>query len=338
MEKKFTSDEAPIGQMLEEARVGKLQLPDFQRGWVWDDAHISSLLASISLSYPIGAVMTLQAGNPEVKFRPRPLEGVQLAYEVEPENLLLDGQQRMTSLYLALKTGEPVPTRDDKGINIERWYYADIEGCLDPIADREEAVFSVPADRLVKKFGGEITLDLSTRAREIELAQFPLSIILDPTEVMDWTLNFLKSGPGDDAERLDLWNRFNQSVVTAFVQYQVPTIQQLIKSTPKEAVCQVFEKVNTGGVSLSVFELLTATYAADDFQLRKDWENREARFGNHPVLTRFSSTDFLQVVTLLATYQRRAEHLEANPSDDSVPPMTASLRSHANAGTYCACR
>src|SRR3954464_2559056 len=115
VEKKFTSDEVPLSQILDEARTGALQLPDFQRGWVWDDNHIASLLASISLSYPIGAVMTLQTGNPDVKFRPRPLEGVELVTAIEPEFMLLDGQQRTTSLYLALKSGEPVPTRDARG-------------------------------------------------------------------------------------------------------------------------------------------------------------------------------------------------------------------------------
>src|SRR3954451_19702604 len=119
MEKKFTSDEIPLSQILNEARSGKLQLPDFQRGWVWDDNHISSLLASISLSYPIGAVMTLQTGNPDVRFRPRPLEGVELPKPVDPEFLLLDGQQRATSLYLALMSQAPVPTRDAKGKKLE---------------------------------------------------------------------------------------------------------------------------------------------------------------------------------------------------------------------------
>src|SRR3954451_1471083 len=92
-EKKFTSDEVPLAQILEQARTGVLQLPDFQRGWVWDDNHIASLLASISVSYPIGAVMTLQAGNPDVRFRPRALEGVELKKPTEPEFMLLDGQQ-----------------------------------------------------------------------------------------------------------------------------------------------------------------------------------------------------------------------------------------------------
>ena len=122
MEKKFTSDEVPLAQLLEQAKSGVLQLPDFQRGWVWDDNHSASLLASISVSYPIGSVMTLQTGNPDVRFRPRPLEGVKLDQPVEPEFLLLDGQQRSTSLYLALKSRKPVPTRDSRGKGMLRRY------------------------------------------------------------------------------------------------------------------------------------------------------------------------------------------------------------------------
>ena len=101
-EKKFESNEKPLSDLLKMAASGRLQLPDFQRGWVWDDNHIVSLLTSISLSYPIGAVMTLRTGNPDVKFRPRLLEGVELEGDLEPEFMLLDGQQRITSLYLAL--------------------------------------------------------------------------------------------------------------------------------------------------------------------------------------------------------------------------------------------
>jgi uncharacterized protein with ParB-like and HNH nuclease domain len=71
MYQRFTSNEVPLAQLLDQVASGSLQLPDFQRGWVWDDSAIRSLLASISLSYPIGAVMTLQTGNPDVKFKPR---------------------------------------------------------------------------------------------------------------------------------------------------------------------------------------------------------------------------------------------------------------------------
>ena len=72
----FDSTKESLLDLLRSLREGKTQLPDFQRGWVWDDAHIRSLLASISLSYPIGALMMLQTGNPDVRFKPRLVEGV----------------------------------------------------------------------------------------------------------------------------------------------------------------------------------------------------------------------------------------------------------------------
>ena len=168
MEKKFTSDELPLAQLLDQAERGELQLPDFQRGWVWDDDHIRSLLASISLSYPIGAIMTLVAGNPDVNFKTRLLEGVTPVAVPAPDLLLLDGQQRLTSLFQALKSRTPVHTRDRRGNELLRHYYADIDACIDPTLDREEeGIISVPADRIVRSdFGRAIDMDLSTRDRD----------------------------------------------------------------------------------------------------------------------------------------------------------------------------
>lgn len=330
MEKKFASDEIPLSQMLDQAATGELQLPDFQRGWVWDDAHIVSLLASISLSFPIGAVMTLQTGNPTVRFRPRPLEGVNLAQPRDPDLLLLDGQQRTTSLYLALKSKEAVPTRDSRGKSLRRHYFADINACIDPDVDREDdAIVGVDETRRrMTDFGREAALDLSDRALEIAHEHFPLDIVLDQNETMDWQLRYVQDGPGGPeamADRVAKWKRFHESFLAPFVQYQVPTIE-LAKSTPKEAVCQVFEKVNTGGVSLSVFELLTATYAADDFNLRDDWRDRREALSKYPPLSRFAETDFLQVVSLLATYERRREFVGANPDADKPPAVSCKRR------------
>ena len=66
----FDSTKESLLDLLQSVKQGKTQLPDFQRGWVWDDDHIRSLLASVSLSFPIGAVMMLQTGNPDVRFKP----------------------------------------------------------------------------------------------------------------------------------------------------------------------------------------------------------------------------------------------------------------------------
>jgi hypothetical protein len=320
VDKKFTSNDTPLSELLNQAHSGALQLPDFQRGWVWDDNHIISLLSSVSQSYPIGAVMTLRTGNPEVKFKPRRLEGVTATGE--PEILLLDGQQRTTSLYLALRSGLPVPTRDSRRNELSRRYFADIRACVNPNVDREDAIVSVPADRVVRNFRGEILQDLSTRERQLREQMFPLDIVLDSTAAMLWLQDYLT---WDMEGRKNSWVAFTETVVAPFQQYLVPTIE-LTRTTPKEAVCQVFEKVNTGGVSLTVFELLTATYAAENFNLREDWDDRRAQLTSYPLLDKFSATDFLQILTLLATHERRTRYLAERREDDRAPAVSCKRR------------
>jgi len=129
----FSVDAPFLKDVLDQIGKGDIQLPDFQRGWVWDDVHISSLIASISLSYPIGAVMFLEAGG--VPFKPRLFEGVQVGVLIKPKTLVLDGQQRLTSMFLALKSGRAVNTTTEKGVDIERIYFLDMKLCLDEHAD-----------------------------------------------------------------------------------------------------------------------------------------------------------------------------------------------------------
>ena len=64
-----------FGRLLGEAADGSAQLSDFQRGWVWDDDRVQSLFTSISLGYPIGAVMVIRAASDDVRLKQRPLEG-----------------------------------------------------------------------------------------------------------------------------------------------------------------------------------------------------------------------------------------------------------------------
>src|SRR5580704_16829316 len=103
----FDSTKEQLSDLLASIRNGKTQLPDFQRGWVWDDEHIRSLRASISRSFPVGAVMMLQTGNANVRFKPRVVERAP-ASQADPERLILDGQQRLTSLFQALFSGNAV--------------------------------------------------------------------------------------------------------------------------------------------------------------------------------------------------------------------------------------
>lgn len=319
----FDSTKTPLQELLSRADQGSLQLPDFQRGWVWDDDRIRSLLASVSASFPIGAVMLLQAGGEHVRFKPRPLTGTDPRLsEVSPETLILDGQQRLTSLYQALVSASAVETKDTKGRPIRRWYYFDMKKAVNGDDDREDAVVSVPEDRQVRAFGGEVTLDVSTREREYAADLFPANRIFQSAEWRQAYNKYWSYAP----EKIQLYDAFEREVIKRFEQYHVPVIE-LKKETPKEAVCLVFERVNTGGVPLNVFELLTASFSADDYQLRDDWNDREKRLkSKHPVLHSLQNDDFLQAISLLVTQERRREALAAGVTPDNAPGISCKRR------------
>jgi hypothetical protein len=298
----FRTAEPALKDVLDGIAAGQIQLPDFQRGWVWDDNHIRSLIASLSLSYPIGAVMFLEAGG--VPFKPRLFAGVQLQPAPRPKTLVLDGQQRLTSMYLSLRSGQPVPTRTEKGADIRRLYFLDMAKCLDPDADREEAVISVPETRQVTSdFGRKIDLDISTLELQYAQRLFPVALLFDIQGFMAWESGF-SAHHQFGAEAMQFMQKFRNEIWLRFQQFKVPAIE-LTQDTPREAVCQVFEKVNTGGVTLTVFELMTATFAADEFNLRDDWDARRERLtAKHDVLEAVDGTSFLTAVTLLASYRR----------------------------------
>ncbi len=294
----ITFDKHPLLEILKSVSSGEAQLPDFQRGWIWDDQHIRDLLASISQSFPIGTVMTLTTGGDGANFKPRPVEGTDESTEQKtPDTLILDGQQRLTSLFQSLRAGRPVKTKNSRGQETSRWYYFDMEKCLDERFDREEAVISVPENRISKNFRNEILLDLSSDKQEYEHGMFPAHKIFNSA---DWRRGYNKYHEYTE-EKAKLFDTFEANIIKKVEQYNVPVII-LGKDTPKEAVCKVFEKVNTGGVTLTVFELLTASFAGEDFQLRDDWQGRHERLKDeHPVLESVENTEFLQAVTLLAT-------------------------------------
>lgn len=294
------TNDRPITELMQSVDNGNAQLPDFQRGWVWDDNRIKALIASITNGFPVGAAMFLEYGNANIRFKYRVIEGSP-AQGVTPYELILDGQQRLTSIYSSLFSPNPVHTRTDKGKDIQRYYYIDIEKALDPDVDRVDAIVSVPETRMVtSNFGRDIDLDLSSPYKEFEHKMFPLNIILDTPKTFLWQQEYLKYHNNTVVtEYMD----FQTKIIMPVIQYKMPVIL-LDKNTPKEAVCQVFENVNTGGVSLTVFELVTAIFAMDDFELRKDWEDRQKKYFDGDLLSVITATDFLTACTLLSTYKK----------------------------------
>ena len=271
------TNDRKITDLMSTIHTGKTQLPDFQRGWVWDDSRIKALIASITNGYPVGAAMFLEYGNESIHFKSRVVEGAPSADKVTPDELILDGQQRLTSVYSSLFSEKAVRTKTDKGQEIERFYYIDMVKAVNSTIDRVDSVVSVPKDRkITSDFGRKIELDLSSVSQEYAQNMFPLNIILDPSKYSKWQMDYMQYHQYDP-NAAKLYMDFLSKVIVPLGQYTIPVIT-LDKDTPKEAVCQVFENVNTGGVSLTVFELVTAIFAMDNFELRKDWEERQKKY------------------------------------------------------------
>lgn len=296
------TNDRQITELMKAVDTGSAQLPDFQRGWVWDDNRIKALIASITNNFPVGAAMFLEYGNADIRFKYRVIEGSP-ADRVVPAELILDGQQRITSMYSSLYSPKPVHTKTDKGKEIQRFYYIDIKKALDPSCDRVDAIISVPETRkITSNFGRKDVLDVSTPDLEYEKKLFPLNMILDSSKTFMWMQGYMAYHKNDPAIVKE-WMDFQGKIIMAVFQYKMPVIL-LYRNTPKEAVCQVFENVNTGGVSLTVFELLTAVFAMDDFELRKDWQSRYDKYFNGDILSVITATDFLTALTLLSSYKK----------------------------------
>jgi hypothetical protein len=308
-----------LAEYLEWANSGRIQLPDFQRAYKWEDERIRSLLVTIMRGHPLGVVMVLKTGNDQVRFKPKPLAGTRIAAGTEPALLLLDGQQRLTSLTQALSGDGVVATMDSRGKLLKRRYYIDMALALEGEDRMDEAVRSIPGDGIVRSnFGREIELDLSTEDQERAEGYFPVRLLFGK-DTVTWLFAMADK---------DQASAFHAQVINPVMTYNIPAIE-LDTATNKAAVATVFEKVNTGGLALNVFELLTATFAGDkkhfdqygtDFRLNDDWIATQKLFAEQPTLAGIENTDFLQAATLLAT---RARNLADNTSK---PPAVSARR------------
>ena len=336
----FKTNPINLEELLRHCGSGKIQLPDFQRSWVWDEERIKGLVASISQAFPVGALMTLEVkpGAADT-FARRPIQGAEaVAANAALDQFLLDGQQRMTSLYQTCLRREVVQTVTPRLKLVKRWFYIDIRKAMNPAENRENAIVSVPEDRRIKSdFDRKIDLDLSTPELEYQNLMFPLNQVFDWDE---WQDGFNEYWLEKDPETRKLFKPFKDEVLQNFKAYQLPVIA-LGPDTSHEAVCLVFEKVNTGGKPLDAFELVTAMYAARGHRLRDDWlgadgqpglqtrlqlygRAAEQKFG---VLEKVAATDVLQAIALLHGAKKREAEIATGRKESELSAVRATRQS-----------
>jgi len=271
----FETDKRNLLYLLDQIGHRDLALPDFQRSFVWDSSATRELIASIIRGFPAGNLLFLRGGSHI--FLPRAVEEAPPLAGHEPAALVLDGQQRLSSLYQAFA-----------GLGPHR-FFVDIGGLM----------HGGDIDAAVKAYSTARAKPWATAAGQAESLMFPLARVRDYNE---WRDDVLDARSGDDDQsrkRLRAYlNKVEKAIVKPINAYQFP-MTTLSEQTPTEAVCTIFETLNRTGIKLSVFELICARAFAQGRRLREQWKHALAE---HPVLDEFGVDPYyiLQTVALRA--------------------------------------
>ena len=237
----------------------EMALPDFQRDFVWDPYATEELLESIISNYPAGSLLRIKSGH-HLVFQPRAVEAAPaLARDARPSYLILDGQQRLTSLYQALY-----------GVGDHR-YYIDLSG-LENKKDLEDCVFYLRAEEAQARLG--------SLEQQADSLTFPLGQLFRDDGFAGWTTRVLKHRCKDVSDMIDLQARLSrlyEDWIKPIEEYEFPMVT-LNENTSGAAVCTIFETLNRTGVKLGVFDLLTARFWSEDLNLRKLWEDARSEF------------------------------------------------------------
>ncbi len=252
-----------LKELLAEIHNRSMVLPDFQRDFVWEPGATQELIVSIASNYPAGSILRVR--DAKRVFAAREFEGAPPLDGAKHTFLVLDGQQRLTSLYQAFY-----------GVGEHR-YFLDL-GKLKGGADFEEAIFHVRATTKWAK----AREDFAVQAKELLL---PLSVLKGGAGgFLQWILQVTNPMPAEERTRmLDALTRLNDKWIKTIDDYHFPVVT-LSDQTKPDALCAIFETLNRTGVKLSVFELLTARFWPQNLKLRALWEKALA---DHPVIADF---------------------------------------------------
>lgn len=285
-----------LKDLLAEIENQTMALPDFQRDFVWEPGATQELIVSIASNYPAGSILRVR--DAKRVFATREFEGAPRLEGPKHTFLVLDGQQRLTSLYQAFY-----------GVGEHR-YYLDLRKLIEG-GDFEEAIFHVRAStkwaRARENFG--------LQAKELLL---PLSLLKGGAGgFLQWLLAV--TNPMEQDERtamLDALTNINEKWIKAIDDYHFPVVT-LSDDTETDALCTIFETLNRTGVKLSVFELLTARFWPQTINLRSLWD--EARTA-HPIIVEYEVDPYyvLQGISLAcrkAPSCKRADVLNLAPKD-----------------------
>lgn len=237
----FERIDRKVGNLLDDVMNGKIGLPDLQRPFVWNDAKVRNLFDSMMKGFPIGYVMlwaspteysnTKNIGIGEKQFK-------------RPDDLVIDGQQRLTSLLAAI-TGTKVI---DKKFVKRR-----IKISYDPLT-REFQVWTKAYERSYKYIAD--IAEVFKAHDNFEISKFRRALIQRMNEG-----RIKNELPELTDEEKDIIEE-NLHSLLSLRNYTIPTLRILSKAD-EEDVAEIFRRVNSGGQNLNennFIETLLAVY------------------------------------------------------------------------------
>jgi hypothetical protein len=220
-------------------RTGEVKLPRFQRHESWSHNNIANLLESVVQGLPAGAALVLRVGDHE-QFVSRPVAGAP-ELSAQPNEHLLDGQQRLTALWRSFHD-----KYDD------RTYFVRLE------AGEDGAEARIQGQPRWTENGTRRPLWADSPGGVHERGLIPL-FLLRPGEIGNEVREWCRAAIPDEAEaRFDLERQILELRQTVAV-YNIPFIE-LPATTPKDVALDVFIKMNTSFVRLTPFDIIVAQF------------------------------------------------------------------------------
>ncbi|KMO86365.1 hypothetical protein AB840_08310 [Megasphaera cerevisiae DSM 20462] len=240
----FDNIPSKVGDLLSDVRNGKVGLPDLQRPFVWKDSKARDLLDSMLKGYPIGYIMLWQ--SPEDYATVNHIGTNDKAY-IQPDYLVIDGQQRLTALLAAIS-----------GIKVKDNNYAErqIRIAFNPLT-REFAVWTEAYERNPEWISGISAVFIADANHDVP--KFRRQFIKDCNSGRQKNGKAILTDDEEEIIETNINELLNLSI------YTLPTLRINAKAT-EEDVAEVFVRVNSGGQKLTeknFIETLLAVYDND---------------------------------------------------------------------------
>lgn len=264
--------EPTIETLLDEIAAGRLALPQFQRPPVWSPKRNEiPFLMAILLGRPTGSLLTLAYNEEPKQFPVHAVDGAPSTDTQRAKRLILDGQQRLTTLFRALRCGWQDETDlapgdvDARGpIKVERMILNVREAAERGNLDEDDFSLEAGADGETVAMAATGRLDFRTLGVKEDLRS--------------WVRAYIREFGGGDPDEEDRQSqKLGKAIpfLEAVLDYRFPDME-LKQDTEIGVVAEIFEHMNSRGQPLNRFDLMVArmyTQQADGqfYDLRESW-------------------------------------------------------------------